>query len=123
MAVTDTVGATGRDPAEVSLDTVREGEVSIADLSIHPDTLQHQAEVAERHGNPQLAANFRRAAELTALGDEEVLAIYEALRPHRCTFSELAALAADLESRGATRNAQLLREAAAAYARRGLLRR
>ena len=37
--------------------------------------------IAQQHGNPQLADNLRRAAELTELPDEEVLAIYEALRP------------------------------------------
>ncbi len=41
--------------------------------------------MAEAHGNPQLAGNLRRAAELTALGDDEVLAIYDALRPGRST--------------------------------------
>ena len=52
-----------------------------ADIEIHPDTLRRQASVAEQHGNPQLADNLRRAAELTAFGDDEVLAIYEALGP------------------------------------------
>jgi propanediol dehydratase small subunit len=117
------VGASGRDPAEVTLEAVRDGGVDIADLSIHPDTLLAQAQVAEDHGNPQLAANFRRAAELTRLPDEEILSLYDALRPHRSTRPRLEALAADLEARGATLNAALLREAAAVYERRGLLAR
>lgn len=117
------VGASGRDPAEVTLEAVRDGGVDIADLSIHPDTLLEQAQVADDHGNPQLAANFRRAAELTRLPDEEILSLYDALRPHRSTQPQLEALAADLESRGATLNAALLREAAAVYERRGLLAR
>ena len=61
------------------------GDLSPADLRVHPDTLRRQAEVAETHGNPQLGENLRRAAELTALPDDEVLAIYEALRPGRST--------------------------------------
>ena len=65
-----TVGASGRDPSEVTLEAVRDGTVEIADLSIHPDTLLRQAQVAEDHANPQLAASFRRAAELTRFGDE-----------------------------------------------------
>lgn len=84
--------------------------------------LEHQARVAEEHGNPQLAANFRRAAELAALDDVDVVRIYEALRPRRSSVSELEALAAWLSSRGADLNAALVREAAAVYQRRGLCR-
>ena len=54
------------------MEAVRAGEVGVADLRIHPDTLEHQAVVASQHGNPQLAENLRRAAELTRLPDEEV---------------------------------------------------
>jgi propanediol dehydratase small subunit len=117
------VGASGRDPSDVTLEAVREGTVDIADLSIHPETLLRQAQVAVDHANPQLAANFRRAAELTRLEDAEILALYEALRPHRSTREQLEALATDLEGRGASLNAALFREAAAVYERRGLLAR
>jgi propanediol dehydratase small subunit len=116
------VGASGRDPDEVTLDAVRDGEVDIADVRIHPATLEHQAQVAADHANPQLAENFRRAAELAVLPDDEVLALYEALRPRRSTAAELLAHAARLEAAGATRNAALFREAAQVYERRGLLR-
>ena len=116
------VGASGRDPAEITLDAVRDGDVDVADVRIHPQTLEHQAGVAAAHANPQLAENFRRAAELAVLPDEEVLALYEALRPRRSTAAELAALADRLDAAGATRNAALFREAAAVYGRRGLLR-
>jgi propanediol dehydratase small subunit len=104
------------------LDGVRAGDVSMADFRITPQTLRHQADVARTHANPQLAANFDRAAELVDVPDEEVLALYELLRPRRATAEELEAAAASLEARGAVRNAALVREAAAVYARRGLLR-
>ena len=110
----------GRPVAEITLEAVRAGEVGLADLRMHPDTLEHQADVAQRHGNPQLAANLRRAAELTALPDEEVMAIYEALRPGRSSAAELTDLAASLDARGLPRCAALIAEAAAVYARRGL---
>ena len=110
----------GRPVAEITLEAVRAGEVGLADLRVHPDTLEHQAAVAQRHGNPQLAANLRRAAELTALPDEEVMAIYEALRPGRSTPAQLTELAASLDARGLPRCAALLTEAADVYARRGL---
>jgi propanediol dehydratase small subunit len=110
----------GRPVSELTLDAVRRGEVSVPDLRIHPETLEHQAEVARRHGNPQLAENLRRAAELTLLPDDEVLAIYEALRPGRSTPADLTALAESLSRRGLPRCAALVAEAARVYARRGL---
>lgn len=112
----------GKPVDEVTLDAVRAGDVEIDDVRIHPDTLERQAQVAEQHGNPQLAANFRRAAELSLLPDSLVMSIYEVLRPRRSTFDELLAVADDLETRGARLNAALVREAADAYRARGLLR-
>ena len=105
-----------------TLDGVRAGEATMADFVITPATLQAQAEVARAHANPQLAENFERAAELTSLPDDELLAVYEQLRPRRASAAELAATAAALQARGAVRTAALVREAAAVYARRGLLR-
>ena len=110
----------GRPVDELTLDAVRRGEVGLADLRIHLDTLERQAAVAEQHANPQLAQNLRRAAELTRLTDEEVLAIYEALRPGRVTPAELTTLADSLAARGLTGCAALVAEAAEVYARRGL---
>lgn len=107
---------TGKPLAEVTLEQVRRGEVVNADLAIHPDTLRIQADVAEEHGYPQLAANLRRAAELALLPQERILAIYEALRPYRTTYEQLVTLAEELEHTWqAPENARLLREAAEAY--------
>ena len=110
----------GRPVDELTLDAVRRGEVGLADLRIHPDTLERQAAVAQQHANRQLAQNLRRAAELTQLSDEEVLAIYEALRPGRATPAELTTLADSLAARGLPGCAALVAEAAEVYARRGL---
>ncbi len=60
----------GRPVGELTLEAVRRGEITLPDLRIHPESLERQAVVAEAHGNPQLAGNLRRAAELTALGDD-----------------------------------------------------
>ena len=73
-------------------------------------------------GNRQLAENLRRGAELAAFSDDELLAFYEKLRPGRSTATELDELGARLDDRGATRCAALVREAVAAYVRRGLIR-
>lgn len=99
-----------------------DGKLALSDLRMDPATLVHQATVAKDNGNPQLADNFLRAAELTTLDEEEVMGLYEALRPHRSTPEELEALRASLEARGAERCAELVRQAAIVYARRGLLR-
>jgi propanediol dehydratase small subunit len=110
----------GRETGELTLEAVRRGELGVSDLRIHPETLERQADIAAAHANPQLADNLRRAAELTRLPDEEVLAIYDALRPGRSTPGRLTELAADLKERGLPRCAALLAEAAEVYARRGL---
>jgi propanediol dehydratase small subunit len=110
----------GRAVGELTLEAVRRGELSVPDLRTHPETLERQAAVAAAHANPQLAENLRRAAELTGLPDDEVLAIYDTLRPGRSTPERLAELAAGLAERGLPRCAALLTEAAEVYARRGL---
>ena len=118
--VTGVRALSGRPVEGLTVAAVRAGEIGLADLRIHPETLERQAVVAEEHGNPQLADNLRRAAELTLLPDDEVLAIYEALRPGRSTAAQLTALADSLAGRGLPRCAALVAEAADVYARRGL---
>ena len=112
----------GRDSEELTLDRLAREELAADDVRIHPDQLEEQALVAERHDNPQLAANLRRAAELAMMPESEVLALYEVLRPHRASADELEAAAAALEAVPAPLCAALVREAAEVYARRGLLR-
>jgi len=118
--VTGIRALSGRPVDHLTVDAVRSGDIGVADLRIHPGTLEHQARVAEEHANPQLAENLRRAAELTRLPDEEVLAIYDALRPGRSTAARLTELAGSLADRGLPRCAALVAEAADVYARRGL---
>jgi propanediol dehydratase small subunit len=111
----------GRSAGDLTLDRLARDEIETDDVRIHPETLEHQARVAAEHGNPQLAANFRRAAELAVVSEAELMALYDALRPHRSTASALAELAASFEARSAPLTAALVREAADVYARRGLL--
>jgi propanediol dehydratase small subunit len=110
----------GKPVENLTVDAIQAGEVGVSDLRIHPETLERQAVVAAEHGNSQLAENLRRAAELTQLPDDEVLAIYEALRPGRSTAAQLTALADSLAGRGLPLCAALVAEAADVYARRGL---
>ena len=118
--VTGVRALSGRAVEGLTVEAVRAGEIGLADLRIHPETLERQAVVAAEHGNPQLADNLRRAAELTQLPDEEVLAIYEALRPGRSSAAQLTALAGSLADRGPPRCSALVAEAAEVYARRDL---
>lgn len=107
--------------AEITLDAAVAGELEAGDVAIAPETLELQAAFAEEGGNPQLAENLRRGAELVSFSDEELLAFYDMLRPGRSSAEELEGLAKRLEARGAERCAALVREAGAAYERRGLI--
>jgi propanediol dehydratase small subunit len=109
--------------AEVTLEAVEAGRIGVDDVRATPATLARQAQVAAAAGRPALAANLERAAELASVPAAVILEIYTALRPHRSTAAELEAWAQRLQSdHGAARAAAFVREAAAVYARRGLLR-
>ena len=79
--------------------------------------------MAEDDGYTQLNENLRRAAELTHMSNEEVLEIYNTLRPRRTSYPEMIALADRLENeRQAPLTASLLREAAEVYLKRGIVK-
>ena len=107
--------------AEVTLEALRGGRIDAAELRATPETLRLQAEVARAAGREPLAASLERAAELAAVPDDLLLAVYTALRPRRATAAELDEWAARLESHGAEKTAAFVREAAGAYYERGLL--
>jgi propanediol dehydratase small subunit len=105
---------------DVTLDAAREGRLTAADVRATSATLERQAAVARAAGRSQLADNLDRAAELTHVPDDRLLEIYTALRPGRSTGTELEEWAQRLEGWNAPRTAAFVREAAAAYAERGL---
>ena len=107
--------------ADVTLDAVRSGTIAADEIRATPATLSLQADVARSAGRTQLAANLERAAELAAVPDELLLQVYTALRPRRATAGALEGWAAQLEGLEAVKTAAFVREAAAAYAERGLL--
>ncbi len=115
----------GRPLADLTLDNLLAGNVTAADFTIAADGLRLQADVAERAGRPRLAQNLRRGAELVAIPEAEMLAIYEQLRPGRThSAAELRATAERVRrDYGAEATAQLIEEAAAAYERRGVFTR
>lgn len=109
---------------EITLEKVVAGQITFDDIRIRPETLEYQAQIAESSGRPRLAANLRRAAELTRIPDTRVLEIYNALRPYRSTKKDLLNIAEELEKTyGAKTCAALVREAAEVYEKRNRLRR
>ena len=108
---------------DITLDAVMEGEIEADEIRVTPEILEYQAQIAESIGRPQLAANMRRAAELTAVPDDRILEIYNTLRPDRATKDELLEIADELENEyDAQINAELIREAADVYETRGRLK-
>jgi propanediol dehydratase small subunit len=114
----------GRPLSEIGLEAVSDDSLSTHDLRIHADTLRAQAAIARNAGYEQLAANLLRAAELTVVPNEELLQMYDLLRPSRASWEQLMQLAERLETTyQAIENARFVREAAEVYRARGLLRR
>ena len=104
--------ASGRPLADVTVEAAAAGALEIADVQVSAETLRAQAEVARAAGYANLAANLARAAELTAVPNDELLRMYETLRPGRVSHAELIALAERLEGHyQAPENARLVREA------------
>ncbi|VEB02561.1 glycerol dehydratase small subunit [Klebsiella pneumoniae] len=71
---------TGKPLTDITLEKVLSGEVGPQDVRISRQTLEYQAQIAEQMQRHAVARNFRRAAELIAIPDERILAIYNALR-------------------------------------------
>jgi propanediol dehydratase small subunit len=115
--------ASGRTLDELNIEALQAGELTAEDFCISGETLHRQADAAEAAGYWQLAENLRRAAELTGISNQEVLDIYNALRPSRSTYNELITLADRLENDlDAPLTAAFVREAAQVYQERGILR-
>jgi propanediol dehydratase small subunit len=116
--------ASGRTLNSVSLDAAAAGQVDAADLQISASTLRAQAALAEQAGYRALAQNLLRAAELTAVPNQELLRMYEVMRPGRSTYAELTQMADRLEQEySAPITAAFVREAAETYRGRNLVRR
>lgn len=91
--------ATNKTLDDITLESVLSGKITAQDMRITPEILRIQADIARSAGRDRLAMNFERAAELTAVPDERVLEIYNALRPYRSSQEELLAISDELEQR------------------------
>ncbi|ENM5738136.1 propanediol dehydratase small subunit PduE [Vibrio mimicus] len=115
--------STGKTLDDITLANVLNGSVKSADMRITPEILRIQADIARSAGRERLAINFERAAELTAVPDDRVLEIYNALRPYRSTKEELIAISDELKSKyHAAICSQYVREAAELYVERKKLK-
>ena len=113
----------GRSIDELNVQGILSGELTAEDFRIHGERLNHQAKVADEAGYNQLAGNLRQAAELTHMSNEEILEIYNTLRPRRTTYTEMIDMADRLENeKKAHLTASLLREAAEVYLKRGIVK-
>lgn len=114
---------TGKSMKEITLEAAVSGKIQPQDIKISPDTLEMQAQIAESAGRSAFARNLRRAAELTAVPDERILEIYNALRPFRSTKKQLLDIADELDGKyGAKINGAFVREAADVYEQRNRLK-
>lgn len=114
---------TGKSIDEINMENILSGKVIPEDCRISAQTLIYQAEIQESFGNPQIGANFRRAAEMTRIPDDRIIQIYNKMRPHVSTKEELLAIADELETKyDAKLNAALLRETAEVYEDRKMFR-
>jgi propanediol dehydratase small subunit len=115
-------GRHGKKLADISLDALVAGDVTLGDLRITPAALRLQAEISRSAGRPMLAENFERAAELVDIPQDFVMQVYELLRPGRAKDKArlLEAARTLRETYEAERMARFVEEAAEVYERRGL---
>ena len=114
----------GRSIDELSIQGILSGDLSAEDFRIHGETLNHQARVSEEAGYAQLAENLRIAAELTHMSNEEILDIYNTLRPRRTSYKEMIDMAERLQNEfTAPLTAAFVREAAEVYLQRGIVKK
>jgi propanediol dehydratase small subunit len=112
----------GKSLDDLTLAAIEAGDVKLEDLRITPAALRLQAEIATSAGRPTLGRNFDRAAELIDVPQNEILRIYELLRPGRAKNKADLLDAARLlrDTYGARKMAAFIEEAAEVYERRGL---
>ncbi|MDT2815427.1 diol dehydratase small subunit [Vagococcus carniphilus] len=114
---------TGKTLEDITLSNVMNGSLTPDDLKITPAILKAQGEIATSAGRKTISRNFERAAELTVVPDERVLAMYNALRPYRSSKQELLEIADELENKySANISANYFREAANHYEKRKKLK-
>jgi propanediol dehydratase small subunit len=119
----DTIkGQRGKCLSDISLEAVLSGDITMEDLRITPMALNAQAEIARAAGRPTLALNFERASELVDVPQDQIMRIYELLRPGRAKSKQELFDAAETlrKTYNAERIARFIEEAAETYEMRDL---
>lgn len=113
---------TGKNLSQITLEEIKNGNVTAEDIKISKEMLFKQGEVAKEAGNPEMADNFARASEMVDVPDEVILDMYNKLRPNRSTKLELVLMAKELAEKYKAFNcAKLVLETAEIYEKRGIL--
>lgn len=114
----------GKSLNDIHLQNVLNGSINAEDIKVSREVLLLQAEVARNEGNMQMAKALVRASELVDVDDDEILEVYNQLRPFRSTKNELLEIAKKFEKvYSATLTASLIRETADVYEERDLFRK
>lgn len=114
----------GKRLEEITIDEVINGNVTGEDIKISKETLLLQGKIAEQSGREQLGKNLKRASELVSIPDDELLKIYNMLRPYRSTELELLKKANELKEKyNAMKCSELIMDALKVYKRRGILKK
>ena len=113
----------GKSIDQITIDEVINGRVTGEDIKISKETLKLQGKIARQEGRTQLGENFERASELVDIPDEELLIIYNMLRPNRSTREELLNKAWEIrEKYNAIACSNLIIDAVNVYSKRGILK-
>lgn len=114
----------GKNLEDITIDEVINGNVTGEDIKISKDTLLLQSKIAKDSGREQLGENLKRASELVDVPDEELLKIYNMLRPYRSTELELLNKVKELKEKyNAVKCSELIMDALEVYKKRGILKR
>ncbi|WP_024613201.1 diol dehydratase small subunit [Clostridium sp. Ade.TY] len=114
----------GKRLEEITIDEVINGNVTGEDIKISKEILLLQGKIAEQSGREQLGENLKRASELVSIPDDELLKIYNMLRPYRSTELELLKKANELKEKyNAMKCSELIMDALKVYKRRGILKK
>lgn len=120
----DIKGKSGKGLDDITIDEVINGNITGEDIKISKETLKLQGDIAKSEGRIELGENFTRASELVDIPDEELLNIYNMLRPHRSSEEELLKKAEEIKVKyGALNCSNLILDSLKVYKKRGILRK
>lgn len=119
----DIKSKSGKSIDQITIDEVINENITGEDIKISKETLKLQGEIAKQEGRQQLGENFNRASELVDIPDDELLIIYNMLRPNRSTREELLNKAKEIrEKYNAVYCSNLIIDAVNVYSERGILK-